>query len=77
MRLRSLELELKHPGDRALRPLILAALASHGRPLRWAITQAGNGRLRVEAVVIEALADPSAHLSSAHPSSAHSSGKTL
>jgi hypothetical protein len=72
VRLRSLELDLEHPGDRALRPLILAALAPHGRPLRWAITQAGDGRLRVEAVVIEALADPSAH-----PSSAHPSGETL
>jgi hypothetical protein len=48
----------RRPGP--LRPQVLAALAAHGRPLRWAITAAGPAepdgsgptRLQVEAVVL-------------------------
>ena len=56
MRLAPLLLQLeRRPG--ALRPQILAALAEHGRPLRWAITAAspapdGATRLQIEAVVL-------------------------
>jgi hypothetical protein len=36
-----------------LRPQVLAALAAHGRPLRWAITAVQPpGRLQIEAVVL-------------------------
>ena len=59
MRLVPLLLELeRRPGP--LRPQVLAALAAHGRPLRWAITAADPAadpstdpqRLQVEAVVL-------------------------
>ena len=56
MRLVPLLLQLeRRPG--ALRPQVLEALAAHGRPLRWAITEAaadstGVVRLQVEAVVL-------------------------
>ena len=56
MRLVPLLLQLeRRPG--ALRPQILQALAVHGRPLRWAITEAaadstGVVLLQVEAVVL-------------------------
>jgi hypothetical protein len=45
----------RRPG--ALRPQILAELARHGRPLRWAITAveadtAGVPHLQIEAVVL-------------------------
>ena len=44
-------------GPGPLRPQVLAALAAHGRPLRWAITAvepraAGGARLQIEAVVL-------------------------
>ncbi len=59
MRLVPLLLDLeRRPGP--LRPQVLAALAAHGRPLRWAITAAGPAtdpatgtqHLQVEAVVL-------------------------
>ena len=64
MRLVPLLLQLeRRPGP--LRPQILAALAAHGRPLRWAITAAAADnpaeappdgtsvtRLQIEAVVL-------------------------
>ena len=54
--LQSLQLELA-PRPGALRPQIVAALAAHGRPLRWAVTAvtttaAGETVLQIEAVVI-------------------------
>jgi len=49
--LRSLHLQLERPPG-PLRPAIEAALASHGRPLRWAITAAGERHLEIEAVVV-------------------------
>ena len=52
MKLVPLELRLpRRPGP--LRPQVEAALAAHGRPLRWAITAAGADQVRIEAVVIE------------------------
>lgn len=44
-------------GPGPLRPQVLAALAAHGRPLRWAITAvepraAGGALLQIEAVVL-------------------------
>ena len=45
------------PGPGPLRPQVLAALSSHGQPLRWAITAVeplpgGGSRLQLEAVVL-------------------------
>jgi len=47
---------LLEPGPGALRPHIEAALAAHGRPLRWAVTAVlttaeGKTALQIEAVV--------------------------
>ena len=44
-------------GPGPLTPQVLAALAAHGRPLRWAITAAeprpqGGARLQIEAVML-------------------------
>ncbi|MBE9172541.1 hypothetical protein IQ216_05405 [Cyanobium sp. LEGE 06143] len=51
LELRSVELRLQRcPG--ALLPQLLAALALHGRPLRWAITGVCGDGLTLEAVVI-------------------------
>ncbi|MCP9771316.1 hypothetical protein KBY66_01525 [Synechococcus sp. Tobar12-5m-g] len=65
MRLEALEFWLE-AGPGPLLPEVLAALAAHGEPLRWAITAAesigdgaaesgggaGRSRLRLEAVVL-------------------------
>ena len=55
MRLVPLALHLE-PGPGPLRPQVQAALAAHGRPLRWAITAArssgGRSELQIEAVLI-------------------------
>jgi hypothetical protein len=50
--LRCLQLQLERPSG-SLRRGIEAALALHGRPLRWAITGVSGSRLAIEAVVIE------------------------
>ncbi len=51
LELRSVELQLQRsPGP--LLPQVLAALAMHGRPLRWAITGVCGDALDLEAVVI-------------------------
>ena len=52
MRLVPLELRLQR-GAGPLRPQVEAALAVHGRPLRWAITAVAGDRLQIEAVVIQ------------------------
>lgn len=52
MRLVPLELRLtRQPGS--LPAQVEAALAVHGRPLRWAITAVAGDRLQIEAVVIQ------------------------
>lgn len=60
MRLQRLDLWLDAAAG-PLRPQVLAALAAHGEPLRWAITAVeptgalpveGHRRLRLEAVVL-------------------------
>ena len=48
--LQCLHLQLERPTG-PLRPAIEAALAVHGRPLRWAITAASAEQLWIEAVV--------------------------
>ena len=48
--LRCLHLQLERPSG-PLRPAIEAALAGHGRPLRWANTAASEVQLEIEAVV--------------------------
>lgn len=62
LQLKPLILQLT-PTTGALRPQIEALLASHGRPLRWAITQAaasadGRRSLQIEAVVLSSSAAP-------------------
>ena len=50
-----LELELSRPDYLALsnlRSWVLDKLNEHGKPLRWAITEANSSRLKVEAIVI-------------------------
>lgn len=55
--LKSVELPLRRrPGP--LLPQILAALALHGRPLRWAITAVAGDALLLEAVVLIQLEQP-------------------
>ncbi len=49
--LRSLHLQLRRPTG-SLLDAIEAALALHGRPLRWAITGVIGDTLAIEAVVI-------------------------
>jgi hypothetical protein len=53
--LQCLHLLLERPSG-PLRPAIEAALAGHGRPLRWAITAASAQQLSIEAVVEAGLA---------------------
>ena len=74
MRLRALQLDLDHPGNGSLRQAIVAALASHGRPLRWAITRVAGGTLAVEAVVLEAGVPSPSSLSSPLPSRSSGGG---
>jgi hypothetical protein len=62
LELQPLLLQLE-PGPGPLTPQILAALAPHGRPLRWAITAAepqpaGGARLQIEAVMLRGGGQP-------------------
>ncbi len=50
--LRCLQLQLERPSG-SLRRGIEAALALHGRPLRWAITGVNGSSLAIEAVLIQ------------------------
>jgi hypothetical protein len=51
LQLRPVQLQLL-PAPGPLRSRVQAALAVHGRPLRWAITAAGPEGLAIEAVVV-------------------------
>jgi len=55
--LQCVQLQLERPTAGPLRPAVVAAVAAHGSPLRWAITAASGTQLRIEAVVIR---EPSA-----------------
>ena len=54
LELQPLLLQLER-GPGALTPQILAAIAAHGRPLRWAITAVGPGHNGVTHLQIEAV----------------------
>ncbi|MFM7696536.1 MAG: hypothetical protein ACKOCA_00475 [Vulcanococcus sp.] len=62
LELQPLLLQLER-GPGPLTPQVLAALAAHGRPLRWAITAAerrpqGVARLQIEAVILRSGGQP-------------------
>ncbi|MBM5788339.1 MAG: hypothetical protein FJ071_00870 [Cyanobacteria bacterium M_DeepCast_200m_mx_001] len=62
LELQPLLLQLER-GPGPLTPQVLAALAAHGRPLRWAITAAerrpqGGARLQIEAVILRSGGQP-------------------